>query len=69
MPVVFSNQWRSASVVAGVMRSTMELGKAPLVSSQLANAGERSAATPRVAMRDTVPLPGRLSQLNTVNGG
>ena len=59
----------SASVVCGVIRSTMQLGKATLPSIQSASSGSLIAAWETTAVRATFPLPGRLSQLITVNGG
>ena len=59
----------SAGVVCGVMRSTMQLGKATLSSIHCAKTGSLIRACDTTAVRATFPLPGRLSQLITVNGG
>ena len=68
-PVRSRTSWRSASVVAGTMRSTMVEGKATVSATWRPSPGSRSAAK-RVTMRAVVrPLAGRLSQLITVNGG
>ena len=58
----------SARVVRGVMRSTMQLGKATFPSIQSASSGSLIAAWQTTAVRAAFPLPGRLSQLMTVSG-
>ena len=58
----------SSSVVRGVILSTMQLGKATLASIQSASSGSLRRAWETTAVRATFPLPGRLSQLMTVNG-
>ena len=69
MPNTAATRSRSASVVAGVMRSTIELGKRTSRSTQSPSAASRSRANPTNARRATSPLPWMLSQDITVNGG
>ena len=59
---------RSRSLVAGVMRSTIALGKATLDAIQSANVASDNRANPTTALRVTTPLCGTLSQDITVNG-
>ena len=59
---------RSRSVVAGVMRSTMELGKATFARIHPASSGSESSASPATAFSVTWPLPGMLSHDITVKG-
>ena len=58
----------SSGVVWGVIRSTMQLGNETCSSIHVARAGSLMAACPTTAVRAILPLPGRLSQLMTVNG-
>ena len=58
----------SSSVVAGVMRSTMPLGKRTSRSTQSPSSGSRRRANAVKAVRASVPLPWRLSHDITVNG-
>ena len=60
--------WMSSGVVTGVIRSTMQLGKATSASIQSARAGSLSRANAQIIRFATSPLSGRLSQLITVNG-
>ena len=59
---------RSASVVTGVMRSTMELGKRTSRSTQSPSSGSRSRAKVVNTRLVSWPLSCRLSQDMTVNG-
>ena len=68
MPSIAAIRARSASVVAGTIRSTMLSGQASSVCTQAPNSGSRRCAK-RVRTRWVVrPLAGRLSQDSTVNG-
>jgi hypothetical protein len=59
---------RSSSVVTGVMRSTIEQGKATCSPIQSPSAASSRAANAVNARRARWPLPSRLSQDITVNG-
>ena len=59
---------RSRSVVAGVMRSTMELGRRRWRGSMRRARDRTSSARPATAFSVTWPLPGMLSQDITVKG-
>ena len=58
----------SASLVRGVMRSTMELGKAPFCSIQAAISGFFSLAKEMSMLREMLPFFCMLSQDRTVKG-
>ena len=58
----------SSGDVTGVMRSTMQLGKATSASIQSASPGSLSRAKAQIIRLATSPLPGRLSHDMTVNG-
>ena len=60
---------RSASVVAGTMRSTMVEGKATSRSMWSARCRSLASANWRTSRRTVSPLDGRLSQHSTVKGG
>jgi hypothetical protein len=68
MPNRSSTLARSASVVAGVIRSTIEFGNGTSASIQPARAGSRSRANADTARRATSPLDWMLSQETTVSG-
>ena len=59
---------RSSSVVTGVIRSTIELGKRTSRATHAPSSGSRSEANAVNARRDRWPLPCRLSHDMTVNG-
>ena len=58
----------SSGAVTGVIRSTMQLGKATLASIQSARSGSLSRAKAQIIRWATSPLSGRLSHDITVNG-
>ena len=58
----------TSAVVTGVIRSTMELGKAPFSSIHSASSGSFRAANAPTAVLATDPLPSMLSQLMIVKG-
>ena len=60
---------RSASVVAGTMRSTMVAGKAMCSATYLPRSGFRRVASRVTTFATVRPLAGRLSQHRTVKGG
>jgi hypothetical protein len=66
MPALSRSQARSSGVVAGVMRSTIELGNVQCSSTQPGSVRSSRAAADRVAARVTSPLRGTLSQLRIV---
>lgn len=68
MPKRSSMRSRSSVVVAGVMRSTIELGNATFCAIHSARPGSRSRAKDVNAVRATSPLPWMLSQDTTVKG-
>ena len=68
-PKVGGASARSRSEVAGVMQSTMELGKATFAATQSASAGSERRARPVTVCAQTWPFSGRLSQDITVKGG
>ena len=68
MPSLERRSAMSSGVVCGVIRSTMQLGKATCSSIQIASSGSLMAAWETTAVRAILPLPGRLSQLMTVKG-
>ena len=68
MPKSCERSFRSRSVVAGVMRSTMPFGNAALAAIQSARPLSHRRATPDTALRATTPLWGMLSQDITVKG-
>ena len=64
-----SSCWMSSGVVTGVIRSTMQLGNATSARSQAPSSGSARSAYAANIRRAISPLPGRLSQDMTVNGG
>ncbi len=68
-PVAAAMRARSASVVAGTMRSTMVAGKATCSATWTPSGGSTSAARRATTLRTERPLDGRLSQHRTVKGG
>mmetsp|Transcript_10065 Transcript_10065/g.25064 ORF Transcript_10065/g.25064 Transcript_10065/m.25064 type:complete len:211 (-) Transcript_10065:1123-1755(-) len=59
---------RCSGSVAGVMRSTIELGKGTALCIQLASPVSTARANCSVTARQTEPFIGMLSQLRTVSG-
>ena len=68
MPNRSRTSFRSSSVVAGVIRSTIELGKGTSRSTQAPSSGSRRPAKAVKLRRATSPLPWMLSHDTTVNG-
>ncbi len=60
---------RSSSVVTGVIRSTIEHGKATFASTQAPRPGSRRRAKAPNVRRAMSPFPWMLSHDMTVNGG
>ena len=68
MPNCLASKALSASVVTGVMRSTIELGNATDVRSHSASSASDSSAYEANISFARSPLPGRLSHDMTVKG-
>ena len=67
-PVSAATRSMSSGLVAGTMRSTMVLGKAPSAAIQSARAGSTRRPSSSTTPRAIAPLSGRLSQVSTVKG-